>query len=245
MQDGTLRKLNNKYIEIWERQQILKEKVSLKYLQSQFRGYVKENYDPVQDELLQTSPSSSSISTQKSTTIGSCIQLSYYTLSTLSSIGFVAMTGLVKCRYIRRQQITTMQAASVATSPLKKTVPSHSKVSSRSRDKNSSECTNDLQNRNRTYTSSAGTTVGSRPAANNLPSNNVDDVGRKRSLSDEFVISEWRCLFFVLSEWLGRGRLLIIDPSTGFVQAIIFLDSVVEVFALPINTNIYQLIDLP
>lgn len=121
------------------------------------------------------------------------------------SIGNVAMLSLMKCKYHRRSFANTKVSRSAVES-----ISPNNKIDPRS-EKVGKGKVPDLQ----------------------VQSTVNEDVGRKRSLSEDYIgLSsgiEWKQHLLVLVEWLGSGRLLILDPVSHIVNAILHMNLISEV----------------
>jgi hypothetical protein len=122
------------------------------------------------------------------------------------TLGNIAMSGLMKCQYRRRQ----IQFNNISMS--------------------SPQSVENQNGRNRIHNSNTNQ-PRQQTTVNSIAS--VEEFSRKRSLSDDFVGlnvgADWKLQFVVLTEWIGRGRLLLFDPYTYVLNAVVFMESVLEV----------------
>jgi hypothetical protein len=238
-----------KYLSLWKTKVCDTEIEHIKYTNSHFKALrIRENNDPSNDEIF---TGANGISPEaKTSRLNTFIQAVNVQIPGIS-LGYVAMSGILKCRYSRRQlSVNQSSTSQVVISPTQSNKIPLSPNGTRNMSGNTdlsvspkpsllvgeskTNSGENLQTRNRTYTSSSSSTQ--RTNNTNVIVNNpvTDDFLRKRSLSDEFVGPngpgpDWKDQYAVLSEWQGRGRLLLFDPITAILNVVIYIDSLHEV----------------
>jgi len=203
---------------------LLKEEIEiLKTMDSQFKvSTIQENAEPILDQLFATT---SNVVRPSSTFIPKLIPLLRpKNVNTPGGcIGNVAMFSLMKCKYHRRAFANNNNKVGQGrfAEPTPISPPNNNKVDPSSR----------IEKLNKGKIPDLGQTQLTTP----------EDVGRKRSLSEDYVgVSsgiEWKQHLLVLVEWLGSGRLLILDSVTHVVNAILHMSLISEVYLNKFEIN--------
>lgn len=194
-----------KYMKLSDTLIVKDEMETLRSFDSQFKvSKVQENVEPVLDELFATS---NAVQASFSPKLIPLIRPENVPIPG-GSIGNVAMFSLMKCKYHRRAfantKVGVVRSAESSSTSLNKVDPRNEKMSK-----------------------------GKGSDINQGQQQATEDTGRRRSLSEEYVgVSssiEWKQQLLVLIEWLGSGRLLILDPTSHTLNAILHLDLISEV----------------